>query len=269
VNTFYDDNGWWALAWLQAYDLTKNEQFLNAAMTGFDNMTAASPTKCGGGGIPWCANKPYIAAIANELYMQIAAKLARRVPSEHNKYLAIAEKQWAWFYGSNLLDKSRMLVKDGLKDDCSAQGNTSSIWSYNQGVVLGGLAELYRASGNKSYLDVGHKLAKASIAHLTDTKMIVHETCDNSTAKTCAPDGTQFKGIYIRNLLDLHTASPKDQYARLIGANAASVWTNDRDGSTGRINVDWAGNSKGGANASTHSSAMDVLVAELQLNAHC
>src|SRR5690242_17855952 len=29
LNTYYDDEGWWAEAWIRAYDLTGNAQFLS------------------------------------------------------------------------------------------------------------------------------------------------------------------------------------------------------------------------------------------------
>ena len=44
INNYYDDNGWWALAWIEAYDLTRNSQYLQAAQTIFTANAAA----CGG-----------------------------------------------------------------------------------------------------------------------------------------------------------------------------------------------------------------------------
>jgi hypothetical protein len=36
----YDDNGWWALGWIAAYDVTKNETYLELAKGMFDDLVS-------------------------------------------------------------------------------------------------------------------------------------------------------------------------------------------------------------------------------------
>ena len=53
LDSCYDDNSWWALAWMAAYDLTNNTDYLDTAIGIFGNLTAAWPTNCSNGGIYW------------------------------------------------------------------------------------------------------------------------------------------------------------------------------------------------------------------------
>lgn len=129
-------------------------------------------------------------------------------------------------------------------------------WSYNQGVVLGGLVELNRAAPNNTYLPSADKIAKAAIETLADSNNVIHEFCEPQ----CLPDGTQFKGIFIRNLAMLQKASPNEIYRNVISSCANSIWDNDRNEKS-QFGVNWAGPIEAVVDASTHSSALDALVA--------
>lgn len=110
LNSFYDDEGWWALAWLKVYDITNQTDYLNAAIDIFDDMVKGYDATCGG--IWW--NKAHEAnvAISNELFLAVAAQLARRA-SNKPYYLKWALKQWDWFYGSGLINGDGN-INDGL-----------------------------------------------------------------------------------------------------------------------------------------------------------
>lgn len=137
VNEFYDDEGWWALALIHSYDVTGDQEYLNAAVDIFNDMKTGAGTPCGGG-IFWSKDRKYVNAIANELYLSVAASLANRI-SQDKSYLDIAKSQWEWFEKSGMInDKS--LINDGLDGNC--KNNGLQTWSYNQGVILGGLTEL-------------------------------------------------------------------------------------------------------------------------------
>jgi predicted alpha-1,6-mannanase (GH76 family) len=141
--------------------------------------------------------------------------------------------------------------------------NTPISYSYNQGVVLGGLVELNKASPNQSYIDSANTIAQAAIKLMADSNNVIHDTCEDEGG--CFPNATQFKGVFIRNLLLLHQASPNDLYATVIKACAQSTWDNNRDTSTNELSINWAGPFVSPTNSSAHSSAMEPLIAAIYL----
>lgn len=58
VNNYYDDEGWWALAWVKAYDVTGNAHYLEMAESIFADMQGGVNGTCGGG-IWWSKDKKY------------------------------------------------------------------------------------------------------------------------------------------------------------------------------------------------------------------
>ncbi|KAG4028216.1 hypothetical protein MFRU_023g00530 [Monilinia fructicola] len=257
LNDFYDDEGWWALGWIQAYDVTGNSDYLTMAEDIFADMKNATTTPCsnGGSGIWWDRSHTYVNAIANELYLSVSAHLANRATgSDKANYLTIAKNQWNWFKGTGMIN-SQGTINDGLTSSC--QNNGGTVWSYNQGVILGGLVEISTATGDSSYLSSAKSIATAAIKALSDSNGILHDPCEPN----CGGDGTQFKGVFMRNLQKLQQASPSSTYSTFIANNAKSIWANDRDSSNNGLSVNWAGPFVATANASTESSALDALVA--------
>lgn len=68
LNEFYDDEGWWGLAWLNIYDLTGDIDYLNQAIVIFGDITGGWTTPCGGG-IWWSKDRDYIASISNGMLL--------------------------------------------------------------------------------------------------------------------------------------------------------------------------------------------------------
>ncbi|CAG8959050.1 hypothetical protein HYFRA_00012830 [Hymenoscyphus fraxineus] len=259
VNSFYDDEGWWALGWIQAYDVTKDPAYLSAAVDIFNDMAHGNTTPCGSTSIWWDRNHTYVNAIANELHLSVASHLANRIPN-NKTYIDTANLQWDWFQRSGMINKNNT-INDGLDKQC--KNNNGTVWSYNQGVILGALVELSNATNDKSLLQVASTIATSAIKALSDKNDVLHDPCEPS----CGADGSQFKGIFIRNLQILQKAAPNDAYKRFIGANAASIWSYDRDTrpgpKTNGLGLIWSGpvGRGGSVNASTQSSGLDALVA--------
>jgi predicted alpha-1,6-mannanase (GH76 family) len=268
LDGYYDDNLWWALAWITAYDVTKHTPYLDLAEGIFLRVSETWGTNCSKagtdcskadkncikGGIYWSMKKEYVNAIANELFMSTAAHLATRAKNK-SLYVGWAQDSLNWFLGTGMINSGNT-INDGLQNCTNNKGTT---WSYNQGVILGALVELNRAAPNASHISLATKIAKAAITKLSDNKGIIHDTCEPN----CGADGTQFKGVFMRNLVELQQMTGCDEMKAVIRKNAKSIWDNDRKEC--KFSVNWGGPVVGTADASTQSSAMDALVADIRV----
>jgi predicted alpha-1,6-mannanase (GH76 family) len=262
TNSYYDDNGWWGLAWLAAYDLTGEPSYLDAARAIFGHNTAGWDGTCRGG-LWWSTARGYKNAITNELFLTLAARLHQRQPGD-GRHLAWALRAWEWFAASGLIGP-RGLVNDGLTRGCVNNGGTT--WTYNQGVILGGLAALYEITGDRAYLDVAERIAGAVLRELTTPPSarvpgILTEPHERATAPRDR-DRPQFKGIYARYLCDLWRLSPSPAHRAFILRNASSIWDNGRSGDL--FGLCWAGPFDR-ADASRQCSALDVLTAAVAVS---
>jgi predicted alpha-1,6-mannanase (GH76 family) len=258
VNDYFDDNGWWALAWVDAYDLTGDPRYLAAARSVFAHNLGGWDGTCGGGSW-WNTDRRYKNAVTNELFLTLAARLHQRVPGD-GAYLDWALRSWHWLDASGMIGPGG-LVHDGLTEACAS--NFGTTWTYNQGVVLGGLAALRDITGDDGYLRRGQAIADATLERLTSPAGILTEP-----GETAGSDGdhTQFKGIFVRYLADLWRCGPRPGYAAFLTANADALWDQARD-SSGQFGLCWAGPFDK-ADASRQSSALDVLTAAASVTGH-
>jgi predicted alpha-1,6-mannanase (GH76 family) len=281
LNGYYDDEGWWALAWIAAYDLTGADRYLTAADAIFRDMTAGWDPVWGGGiywgkyngqpdrgglvAVPRGWQGPYKNAIANELFIAVAAALGVRyrgrkaVGREQPDYEQLALRGWEWFSqprpGGVAMINDANLVNDS-PDEQGVNNNTKSIWSYNQGVILGGLADLTELTGEQAYLGRAQAIADSFIANPwyavprsggrparippPDASGVIdeilheyNECAADGTGPPAAPpgvDSTQFKGIFMRHLARLYLTTSKPSYRQFILTNARSALShlNDR-----------------------------------------
>lgn len=270
LNKYYDDEGWWALAWIDVYDVTHDAKYLTTAESIFDDMAASWDSTCGGG-IWWSKDKTYKNAIANELFLSVAAHLATHAKTKEQraKYLDWAQREWQWFRASGMINGDH-LVNDGLNMR-TCQNNQRKVWSYNQGVILGGLAQLSRAQDAAHHpdpapLETARAIAEATFTKLTTPEGVLTDRCE----WRCSGDGIQFKGIFARNLVELDRAAPHPRYLLFLSVNADTIWLHDQspDHSFGQA---WQGpyNPTADNNPKTEAgiqgSALDAIVAAAQL----
>ncbi|KAK3486024.1 glycosyl hydrolase family 76-domain-containing protein [Neurospora hispaniola] len=262
LNNFFDDEGWWGLALVRGWDATGDLFMLTAAQTIYDDMVVNGLDPTCGGGIWWSKDRKYKNAIANELYIALGASLANRESPRKDWYISQTVEAWNWFKQSGLIN-DKGLINDGLKrTDQGCVNNKMPTWSYNQGVILGGLVELSKATGDQSYLAEAVTIANAALKALQDENGIIREI--DRCEPHCGDDGSQFKGVFVRNLAYLHNVAPHDNFRDAILKNADSIWAHNRN-SQNQLGISWAGPAEAGKGptAATHSSAMDVLVGAL------
>ena len=136
-------------------------------------------------------------------------------------------------------------------------------------MIIGGLAELYKATGDTSYLTSASSIASATMTKLVDGNDILADSCD--LAHNCTGDNLQFKGIFTRNLQKLYQSQPDTSYKTFLEKNAQAIWNNDIAIENGAcfLGPDWDGPfNETDTNASTQSSALECLVGALYASLH-
>jgi Glycosyl hydrolase family 76 len=211
-STYYDDNAWVGLDYMQQYQLTGNKQALrdaegifHFAVSGWD--TTATDT-CPGG-VYWedVSGSPRN-TVSNGPNAEIGLLVYQITKNPY--YLNWAEKMYNWTRGCLLNDNN-------MYNDHIGPGSTinTALWSYNQGTMIGAGALLYQVTGDSTYLTQANATAAASVAYYS---------ADNNLYGQ--PD--VFNTIFFRNLLYLGEISPNASYRSLLAGYADQAWKEDR-----------------------------------------
>ena len=258
-NDSNDDTAWWALAWLQAYDLTHVPAYLAMAETDADYIHQDWDDTCGGG--VWWQRNPlaYKNAITNELFLELTASLHNHLPGDA-KYLSWAKAEWSWFDHSGLIN-ANSVINDGLDGSCANNGDVT--WTYNQGVILAGLAQLYRATGHSAFLRAAERIATAAISQLTSGGVLA-EPCEQRICAARLDANTQaFKGIFVRDLKVLAVTASTTRFNSFFARQAQSIEAHDT-GHHHEHGMFWAG-PLGRVSPASQASALDALIASVKL----
>ncbi|GHJ46913.1 hypothetical protein Cs7R123_42550 [Catellatospora sp. TT07R-123] len=251
TNEYLDDTGWWALVWIQAYDITGNQAYLQMARTDAAYMHDYWDTRCGGG-IYWSTARTYKASIANELFLHVTSALHNRVPGD-TTYLGWAQAEWNWFNASGLINGSRQVIDGVNVANCAF---STAVYTYNQGVVLAGLSELAAATGDTGLLTSARSIADAAVSRMTRNGVLT-EACEPN----CGNDGPAFKGIFVRSLRTLATAARSTAYDGFLRTQSDSIIAKDTD-SAWQHGLMWAGPVQG-ISYVAQASAASALIAAL------
>jgi hypothetical protein len=249
-----DDSAWWGLAWIAAYDHTGDQRYLAMATTIAGYVHQYWDTGTCGGGVWWDRERTYKNAVTSGLYLRLVASVHQRTPGD-TTWLARTRAAATWYLGSGLINASG-LVNDGLTRDCRNNGQT--VWTYNQGLAIGGLVEAWRATGDTALLDTARRLADAALQGLTRNG-VLSESCDVGQ-NSCDDNQKQFKGVFSRYLADLAGVTGAPTYHAFAQRQADSIWGTDRD-ALNRIGQRWAGGTPNQLDWRTQASGLGALTA--------
>jgi len=215
---FYDDNEWIGLNLIQHYkrtgdrsSLARAKEIFTLVVHGWDDDPAHP---CAGGVFwtqaPWSQDRNTVsngpgAELGLHLYLLTKQK----------SYLTWSKKMYGW-------TQSCMLAPNGLYwDHIDLAGNIEKTqWSYNQGVMIGAATLLYKATGDRRYLDNAKAVAAASLEFYGSEDRLWKQP-------------SRFNSIYFKNLLILDSVSPNPAYRALMQSYADRAWNEVRDPATG------------------------------------
>jgi predicted alpha-1,6-mannanase (GH76 family) len=236
--TSIDDSLWWCIALLRVH--TRNQSFpydtskyLAASIYVWEAVLANAWDDVFGGGVWWTndhshgdSGKGYKNAITNELFLFASTSLYKA--TGNSTFLHWAHRELAWFLECGMINR-QFLLNDGL--DQYGHNNNGTTWSYNQGVILGGLVDMYNITGEAHYLSLAINISTAAIRALVDSDGVFSEVCDGGhpDAPPCVlnEDARIFKGIFVRYLGHLipalhHFASAESGDAAARGSSGLS-----------------------------------------------
>ncbi|MCJ2184493.1 glycoside hydrolase family 76 protein [Novosphingobium sp. 1949] len=246
-----DDALWAVIASVDGYELEGDPQLLDYAATTFTGLVETYWDETCGGGIWWGPHRTYKNAITNELLITAATRLYR--VTGQDSYRQWALRGWGWLGASGMIGGDG-LVNDGLAIDAKTgvcTNNARPQWTYNQGVILSGLSDLTRITGEPIYRQRAVAMARTALATLTNPDGTLREP-----VPAIGLDGLAFKGIFAFHLAalmdDLPEGPDKEALRAAARRNAEAIWRISA-GAREPIDSDWTGQTHqygGGAQAS-------------------
>lgn len=264
--TWFDDNGWWGLAFLDAYEATGRRRYIGDAETAFRFIARSGWDNSPGspGGLWWDTQHSFFAGETLAGGTELGARLYAL--THKPQFLAEAQKfidwgnVWLWDSADGLYARLRTsqgeLTPGGVQPESAAQslrlpateaaklraepgGNAgaatiSSLPSFDptplpyvQGPMIVANQTLCGATSVHAYCDRAAELARDSAERFSELRM-----------------GPQYDNVYLHDMLELHAMAGGSEWYRIAKENAQRAYANARDGD-GLFLKTWTGRSSG------------------------
>jgi hypothetical protein len=210
--SYYDDNEWVGIELARLYKLhheaallEKAEQIMAFVMGGWES----SPKLACPGGVPFsdAPSNTDRNTVTDGPAVELGVQLYRITGNA--TYLGFAQMAYEWVRHC-LLQPSGMYA-----DHIRLHGVIDpSLWSYNQGSMIGAGVLLYQATGNSAFLFQARETAKAALGYFTIQRLL--------------SENPFFPAVYFRNLMYLDAVTHDPPGARLTQTYVDSVWVHQR-----------------------------------------
>ncbi len=210
---YFDDEGWWALALIKAYQATHQKKYLIEAENIAEDMhERGKQNVCGDGGVYWDVAKTQVGSIANELFISVTAKLY--LITKKPKYKIEANNTWNWFEKSGLLNNDFTIADHYDITDGKCGNKLDWKFTYTHGVILSALADLAKINNDPKLLTLAKNIATNAIKHFSSDTGVLTEEC--ASDNTCSDDAFLFKGIFVHNLAILAKDSKDKAFTDMV-----------------------------------------------------
>lgn len=218
---YYDDSAWIGLTIMRLYETTNDQKYLDAAKVIWKYLQDGWDEE-NGGGIYWATSHK---SDKNSCTMGPSAILGAKIynATKDQKDLEWAQKIYDWEY-EYLYNPANGRVYGGLKSPEMVLSSESPL-SYNQGTFAGAAYELYKITGDVTYLNTARKVCYFGISSSsildTGNNIIRDEGYDHNNPL--------FKGIFMRYFVQVILEKDldpvyKNKFVTFLNNNADVLW---------------------------------------------
>jgi hypothetical protein len=208
--TWYDDEGWWGIAFYDAFRATGDRRYLSSAARALSFLDSGWDPRTGG--VYWDTFRKLKSSESLAGGMLLAAYLYRETHSP--KYLTLAKRYTAW------ADR-RLLNRDGLYD--SRPTSDGVPMPYVEGPMAVAFVVICRTTRDRAWCTKGEALADRTARHFPTLTM-----------------GPQYDAMYVRALLELYRLDGNRRWYDIAAAATDRAMANARD-SRGLYLLTWDG----------------------------
>ena len=237
-NAYTDDSEWIILTLIRMYEATGVQKYLDAARKTYEETVIARWTDDeNGGGIRWSFDAENSKnACSNGPGALCAMRLWANSPegAERDQYLADAKKIYNWL-SSTLYNPLTGAVSDNMKNGVINGGALT----YNQGTFMGAAHELYKATGDESYLKDAQRTAAACYDYFFEE----FTPADGEAFRIIRKGNVWFSAVMVRGLVELYGIDGNAAYVDAVQRSLDYAWDHARDG-RGLFETDFTGADK-------------------------